>query len=76
MNGLAGSTDAALEGSAVQSVHEFAASRAAREERRRTNRQMNELLRIDKLEEAQRRMAELAKCETRIPESCAMRHRA
>ena len=45
----------------VNSVREFAASRASHEERQRSNRQMFELLRLDKLEEAQRRMAELAR---------------
>jgi hypothetical protein len=45
----------------VNSVREFAASRASQEERQRSNRQMIELLRLDKLEEAQRRMAELAR---------------
>ena len=45
----------------VSSVREFAAAHAASEERQRSNRQMNELLRIDKLEDAQRRMADLAR---------------
>lgn len=46
---------------AVSSVREFAAAHAASEEFARSSRQMNELLRIDKLEEAQRRMAELSR---------------
>lgn len=45
----------------VSSVREFAAAHASLEEKKRSSRQMNELLRIDKLEEAQRRMAELAR---------------
>ena len=44
------------------SVMEFAAARAGFEERQRTSRQMNELLRIDKVEDVQRKMAELARC--------------
>ena len=46
---------------AVSTVTAFAASHAAAEEFARSSRAMNELLRIDKLEEAQRRMAELAR---------------
>ena len=46
---------------AVGSVREFAAAQASSEEKRRTNRQMNEVLRMDKLEDAQRRMAEIAR---------------
>jgi hypothetical protein len=45
----------------VSTVREFAAKHAAGEEFARASRQMNELLRIDKLEEAQRRMAELSR---------------
>lgn len=45
----------------VGSVREFAAARAAAEERHRWSRQMNEVLRIGKLEEAQRQTAELAR---------------
>ena len=45
----------------VSTVTEFAASHAASEEFARSSRAMNELLRIEKLEEAQRRMAELAR---------------
>ena len=45
----------------VSTVREFAAQHAASEEFARASRQMNELLRIDKLEEAQRRMAELSR---------------
>ena len=43
------------------SVMEFAAARAGQEERQRTSRQMNELLRINKVEDVQRKMAELAR---------------
>ena len=45
----------------VLTVREFAAKHAAGEEFARSSKQMNELLRIDKLEEAQRRMAELSR---------------
>ena len=45
----------------VGTVREFAAAHAASEEFARASKQMNELLRIDKLEEAQRRMAELSR---------------
>ena len=44
------------------SVMEFAAARAGHEERVRTSRHMNELLRMDRVEDVQRKMAEFARC--------------
>lgn len=51
----------ASEQRAVTSVREFAAAHASREEKQRSNRQMTEFLRLEKLEDAQRRMAEHAR---------------
>ena len=51
---------------AVSSVQEFAASHASSEEKARASRQLKELLRIEKLEEAQRRMADFARWGTRF----------
>ena len=46
---------------AVSSVREFAAAHAYHEEKQRSNRQVTEFLQLEKLEEAQRRMAEHAR---------------
>ena len=45
----------------VGSIKEFAAARASSEEQQRTSRQVSELLRLEKLEDVQRKMAELAR---------------
>ena len=46
---------------AVTSVREFAAAHANHEEKQRSNRQVTEFLQLEKLEDAQRRMAEHAR---------------
>lgn len=46
----------------VESVREFAAAHAASEERHRSSIKIGEALRLDGLKEAQRRMAEMARC--------------
>ena len=46
---------------AVTSVREFAAAHAYHEEKQRSNHQVTEFLQLEKLEDAQRRMAEHAR---------------